>query len=64
VWFTAAGSRAELKHGEKVGDGADRTKGGPHGYALNSGGAALLFDATLAPDAVAESGVKGARRYC
>lgn len=58
AWFTAAQPKAELKHWEKVGDGVYRSKAGPHGYALVSGDRALLIDATLPPDAVAELGVK------
>jgi glyoxylase-like metal-dependent hydrolase (beta-lactamase superfamily II) len=58
AWFTTAQPKAELKHWEKVGDGIYRTKEGPYSYALVNGDRALLIDATVPPEAVAELGVK------
>jgi glyoxylase-like metal-dependent hydrolase (beta-lactamase superfamily II) len=58
AWFTTAQPKADLKHWEKVSAGVYRTKAGPHGYALVSNDRALLIDATVPPDAVAELGAK------
>lgn len=58
AWFTTAESKAELKHWEKIEPGVYRTKDAPCSYALIDRDRALLIDATVAPDAVAELGVK------
>src|SRR5205823_13032151 len=58
AWFTTAQPKADLKRWEKVGDGVYRSKDGPYSYALLNGDAALLIDATVPPDAVAELGAK------
>ena len=58
AWFTNAQPKADLKYWEKVADGLYRTKDGPYSYALVSGDRAVLIDATVPPDAVAELGVK------
>jgi glyoxylase-like metal-dependent hydrolase (beta-lactamase superfamily II) len=58
AWFTAAETKAELKHWEKTGDGVYRTRESPYSYALVNGDRALLIDAAVAPDALAELGVK------
>lgn len=57
AWFTAAEPKADLKYWEKVG-GVYRSKTAPYSYAIVSGDKALLIDATVPPDAVAELGVK------
>src|SRR5262245_14393346 len=59
AWFTAADPKApELTRWEKVADGVYRTKAMPHSYALVDRDKALLIDATVPPDAVAELGAK------
>jgi glyoxylase-like metal-dependent hydrolase (beta-lactamase superfamily II) len=58
AWFTTAQPKADLKHWEKAGEGIYRTKDGPHGYAIVNGDLAILIDATISPEAVAELGVK------
>jgi glyoxylase-like metal-dependent hydrolase (beta-lactamase superfamily II) len=58
AWFTTAQPKANLKHWEQVGTGVYRSKEAPHSYALLNGDRALLIDATVAPNAVAELGAK------
>ncbi len=59
AWFSAAEPKpSDLKTWEKLADGIYRTKEMPHTYALVSGEKALLIDASVSPDAVAELGVK------
>ena len=58
AWFTAAQPKGELKQWEKIGDGVYRTKESPHTYALVNQDRALLIDATVPPEAVAELGAK------
>ena len=47
-----------LKSWEKVGDDVYRTKVMPHGYAVIQQDRAVLIDAAVPPEAVAELGVK------
>lgn len=54
VWWGRGDPAADLRHWEELRPGVFRTKAAPFGYALVSGGKALLVDATVAPDAVKE----------
>ncbi|MFM8274159.1 MAG: MBL fold metallo-hydrolase [Gemmata sp.] len=58
AWFTRAQTSDELKHWTKLGTGVYRTNENPYTYALVSGDGALLIDATVPPDVVAELGAK------
>ncbi|MBX9624370.1 MAG: MBL fold metallo-hydrolase [Gemmataceae bacterium] len=54
VWWGRGEPAAGLAHWEPVRPGIYRTKQSPFGYAVVSGGKALLIDATVPPEAVAE----------
>jgi glyoxylase-like metal-dependent hydrolase (beta-lactamase superfamily II) len=58
AWFTAADPKADLKHWTKVGEGVYRTTEGPYSYAIVNGDRAIVIDASIAPDALTELGVK------
>jgi glyoxylase-like metal-dependent hydrolase (beta-lactamase superfamily II) len=59
AWFSAADPKADaLKIWVKVDEGIYRTKEMPHCYALVSGEKALLIDASVPPETIAELGVK------
>lgn len=59
AWFTSV-DRVEglLKNWEKVADGIYRTKTSPHEYVIVNSDGAILIDATVAPNALDELGVK------
>lgn len=54
VWWGRGEAPAGLTNWEAVRPGVYRTKQSPFGYAVVSGGKALLIDATVPPDAVKE----------
>ena len=59
AWFSVSEQKPEtLKVWEKVLDGIYRSKESPHSYALVSGDKALLIDASVPPEALAELQVK------
>ncbi|MBX9582111.1 MAG: MBL fold metallo-hydrolase [Gemmataceae bacterium] len=54
VWWGRGDTAADLPSWEAVRPGVYRTKASPYGYAVVSGGKALLIDATVPPAAVRE----------